>query len=364
MDRDVFVYALSKAFYMKPAIVRYLVDNIENLSGLFELREKDLIDLFNGDREVALNLLNPSLLEDANNDLEWAKRKGVKILLMGDNEYPKLLMECDDAPMVLFYIGTADLNNYFPVSIVGTRMASAYGREACRGLVSSVSMDNVMIVSGMAYGVDICAHKAALEYGIPTIGVLPCGIDTIYPHPHRDIAKKMVENGGILTEFSPGSGVRKWHFLKRNRIIAGMSKALVVVESRMTGGAMRTAEYANSYSRDVYAMPGRLCDTNSAGCNYLISRNMAQICTYSSFREMCGLDKAGNTHIGGSENLFLFDNDKKEKILLSLNDNSMQDADALCETTGFTFDELAPLLLELELEGKVVSDDLCRYKVR
>ena len=364
MERKVYAYALSRLLAAKNSVGRELFENYNDLCGLFGMEEKELLAAFGGDHELVKRIRRPGLLEDAAKELEWAESKGVKVLHYWDKEYPQLLNECNDAPVMLYYVGNADLNAHFNVSVVGTRLASSYGRETCHGLVSSLVDDDVLIVSGMAFGIDVSAHKSALELGVPTVGVLPCGIDEIYPANHRDMAKRMLETGGIITEFPPGSGVRKWHFLKRNRIIAGMSRAVVVVESRIKGGAMRTAEYANSYNREVFAVPGRLCDTNSDGCNFLISRNMAQICTYSSFREWCGFGDAGSPYGENEKSLFLFDNDKKEKILLSLEINSERDVDWICIDTGLSLDDVVPLVLELELEGRIVSDEWGRYKIK
>lgn len=364
MDRNVYAYAFSRLLAARQSVGRKLFERFNDLSELLGMDEKELLAVLGGDPELVREIRQPGFIEDASRELEWAESKGVKVLYYWDNEYPQLLNECNDAPVMLYYVGNADLNAHFNISVVGTRLASSYGRETCHGLVSSVVNDDVLIVSGMAYGIDASAHKAALEMGVPTVGVLPCGIDEIYPQAHRDMAKRMLESGGIITEFPPGFGVRKWHFLKRNRIIAGISRAVVVVESRIKGGAMRTAEYANSYNREVYAVPGRLCDTNSDGCNFLISRNMAQICTYSSFRESCGLGDSVSPYGSNEKSLFLFDNDKKEKILLSLKTNSERDVDWICIDTGLSLDDVVPLVLELELEGRVVSDEWGRYKIK
>ncbi len=363
MDRDVYVYALSRIFDMKPHLGRRLVESFENLSDLFEMKERDLIELFGGNVELAGRLMEDGVLEKSYREMVWAGSRGVSLFFYDDEKYPKLLKECEDAPMLLFYIGNAEINAHLPVSIVGTRLASSYGKEACYRLVEELAVNNALVVSGLAYGIDACAHRAAIDYGLPTIGVLPCGIDTIYPEAHREIAKRMLEKGGIITEFPPGCGVRKWHFLKRNRIIAGISECTVVVESRLRGGAMRTAEYANSYNREVYAVPGRLYDTNSVGCNYLISRNMAQICIGGTISEAINSSKRESPADFLCKSLFLFDSDKKEKILLSLKNNSVQDADSLSRTTGLSAGELAQVLLELELEGSISGDKWGRYSL-
>lgn len=360
MDDLVYVCALSHIFGYEPAICRELLENGEP-GYLFSLSKKELDELFCNRPDVVARLEDGKLLEQCRKDVEWARSKGVEVLDITSKRYPTMLKECSDAPSVLFYIGNADLNASTPISVVGTRMASSYGREICKNIVCSFEGDNVSIVSGMAFGIDACAHNAAIGAGLPTIGVLPCGIDMIYPSAHRNMAKKMLEKGGLITEFRPGTGVRRWQFVKRNRIIAGMSGSLVVVESRIKGGAMVTAELASSYGRDVYAVPGRIGDTNSYGCNWLISKNMAQIYMPESVKFSMGLDATCGRPANAGSDLFLYEDGKKEKILLSLKSGLAADIETLCRDTGLEFSDVASVLLALELEGIITVKKGNRY---
>ncbi len=363
MDDLVYTYALSLLFPNSPSVSRQILES-EGAGFAFGLKSDELMELFGGNSELADRIMDPCLLERSRREVEWAKSKGVKLLAVTSEEYPRLLKECTDAPLLLFYIGGADLNAHFNVSIVGTRMATLYGREMCSRIVESLATSDVMIASGMAYGIDVCAHKAALEYELPTVGVLPCGIDMIYPSAHRDIALKMLDKGGILTEFPRGVEVRRWQFIKRNRIIAGMSRAVILAESRIKGGAMITAEFANGYGRDVYAVPGRVDDSNSFGCNYLISKDIARICLPYSLRENLGLAGYSSPLAGVHPNLFSQDDDKKQKILLSLKNNLKVDIDTLCRDSSLSFNDVATALLELELEGIVTMTKDSRYELR
>ena len=368
MDDLVYMYAIAEIFKFNPLASRQLIDAVGDLPSLFSMNREELegtVGRWNG---IIEQFLNDDVLERSRREIEWANSKGVKMLSVKSKEYPYLLKECEDAPVVIFYLGSADLGNGCNVSMVGTRLASSYGRQAAASIVSDLAEQQVIkdgglrVVSGLAYGIDIAAHKSALEAGLETIGILPCGIDLIYPKAHRDIARKMVKHGGLITEFPHGFDVRRWQFIKRNRIIAGISAATIAVETRIKGGSMSTVEFANSYGRDVYAVPGRIDDFNSFGCNYLISKNVAQIYTRDAAAQICGVKGSHTMGLPGDTNLFSFEDAKKEKILLSLKVDSALDTDAICNLTGIPFNEIASLLLEMELEGKVVVVQGQRYR--
>jgi DNA processing protein len=257
---------------------------------------------------------------------------------------------------MLYVAGDADFNDSGSVSVVGTRLASSYGRETCRKIISHLKESGCdpSIVSGLAYGIDVCAHRAALDSGLRTIGVLPCGIDRIYPSRHRNIAAEMTVRGAVVTEFPRGTGVTRYGFIKRNRIIAGMSEAVIVVETRIKGGSMNTVEYALSYGRDVFAVPGRISDVNSYGCNYLISKNMAAIyCSRETVPAALGWKKEYISEASLQNDIFSFDESKKEKILLTLTSASSSDMDSIMLATGLGFEEASALMLELEMEGRI-----------
>ncbi len=218
-------------------------------------------------------------LERAKRELDFCERHGIKCLVLGSADYPARLAECPDAPAVLFYQGTADLNARHLLTVVGTRHITEQGKLLCKELCADIArlLPDAIIVSGLAYGVDIHAHRAALGNGLPTVGVLAHGLDRIYPALHRHTALEMTKNGGLLTEFFTGTNPDKGNFVRRNRIVAGLSMGTVVVESAAKGGALLTAGMANSYSREVFAFPGRSTDEFSAGCNALIKTQRAAL---------------------------------------------------------------------------------------
>lgn len=221
----------------------------------------------------------PDILRQCEAELRFAEKNHITCLTTDDEAYPSRLRECDDAPLVLFYRGTADLNKPHILSMVGTRNATEYGKDICLRFLKELQalLPDVLVVSGLAYGIDIHAHRAALQYGLETVGVLAHGLDRIYPHVHRHTATEMIEQGGLLTEFMSGTNPDKPNFVKRNRIVAGLSDATLVVESAEKGGSLITAGIAESYHRDCFAFPGRIDAPYSAGCNRLIRLNQASL---------------------------------------------------------------------------------------
>ena len=213
----------------------------------------------------------------AESDLRRAEKDGVEILFYTSKRFPSRLKQLPDAPAILYYQGTADLNAPKTVALVGTRQATDYGREQTERIIQGLLPHRPLVVSGLAYGIDIMAHRAALQEGLETIGVMATGLDRIYPHTHQKTAEKMREQGGLLTEFPFGTPPDRYNFPARNRIIAGLGDGTVVVEAAIKGGALITAELALSYDRDVLAVPGNLSSAASAGCNALIRDNKAAL---------------------------------------------------------------------------------------
>lgn len=260
----------------------------KNLLGHFETAER----VFLADRKSLLGvpgigeitaeeILKTDALRRAEKELNFINKHHVDVLFFDEDRYPRRLMECADAPILLYYKGTADLNHLRIISIVGTRRATEYGRYLCRQLAETLAGQDVIIVSGLAYGIDVAAHKESLNHDIPTLGVLAHGLDRIYPAIHQPLSKQMVLNGGLITEFPLYTNPDRENFPKRNRIIAGIADATVVVEATSKGGALITADIANSYSRDVYAFPGRINDQYSEGCNFLIKTNRAGLINHA-----------------------------------------------------------------------------------
>lgn len=229
-----------------------------------------------GDKR-AREILDQTVLLRAEEELKFVKKHKINLYFYLDDAYPRRLKQCFDNPVLLYGKGDFDLNTQRVISIVGTRNATDYGKQVTDELVEVLAPFGPIIVSGLAYGIDIQAHRAALKHGLPTIGVLAHGLDRIYPAHHRTTAEKMLGQGGLLTEFQSQSNADRENFPKRNRIVAGLADATIVVETKTKGGSMITAELANGYNRDVFAVPGHITATFSQGCNYLIRTNRAQL---------------------------------------------------------------------------------------
>ena len=296
----------------------------------------------------------------AESEIEFAARNGISILCMGSEDYPQRLKECIDAPLVLFYKGTARLNRMRVINIVGTRHCTAYGQDCIHSFVKDLSAmcPDVLIVSGLAYGVDICAHREALANGLDTVAVLAHGLDYLYPPRHRDTADKMLTQGGLLTEFFSNTNADKLNFLRRNRIVAGMSDATILVESAAKGGGLITCSLANSYNRDVFAFPGRIGDSLSEGCNKIIRNRSAQmVISAESFVSDMGWETdaqlATAQKNGIERSLFPEVEGDAKTIIDALAKNNDQQMNVLTASTGLPINRLTALLFELEMKGMV-----------
>lgn len=275
-----YAMALNRAFTFKCPIGRRLIELCSGCEAVFHIKREDLMEMLPGCEEQVRQIYDESLLRWAEEEMEWASSYGVRLIYYEESDYPARLRECDDSPIILYCMGKADLNAERMLAVVGTRRSTYYGKSTCSSIIASLA-DNpkpVTIVSGLALGIDGYAHRAALEAGIPTIAVLPTGLDSIYPYEHRELAKKIIDGGGALvTDFSRKTEICKNQFIRRNRIIAGMSDATLLVESFEQGGGLITTGLANSYNREVFAVPGRCTDLSFVGCNRLIENNLAKI---------------------------------------------------------------------------------------
>jgi DNA processing protein len=293
-------------------------------------------------------------------ELEFCQKHGILPLPMNDEHYPARLRECDDAPLMLFYRGNADLNQQRVINIVGTRHCTAYGKDVISRFVRDLKSlcPQLLIVSGLAYGVDINAHRAALENGYETVGVLAHGLDQIYPPRHRETAVKMISQGGLLTEFFTQTNADKVNFVRRNRIVAGMSDACILVESAARGGGLITARLSRDYNRDVFAFPGRVGDEYSEGCNNLIRNNGAALITSAQdFVEAMGwitdaqLNEARQKGI--ERQLFPSLSPEEMQIVGALQKQNDQQINMLSVTSNLPVARLTAILFELELKGVV-----------
>ncbi len=260
-------------------LAKNLIAYIGSEEGIFREKQQNLAKIPGIGEILSKEIVSSDVLKRAEEEIEFIIKNEIQTSYFTDRNFPFRLKECADSPIMIYSKGNCDLNNGKFIGIVGTRNATEYGKENCKKLISDLAVlqPNSIIVSGLAYGIDITAHKAALEAGLPTIGVVGHGLDRIYPAAHRSTAVKMLEEGALLTEYLSQTNPDRQNFVQRNRIIAGLSDAIVVVESAARGGALITAEVANDYNRDVFAFPGRVGDEWSAGCNALIKANKASL---------------------------------------------------------------------------------------
>ncbi|MDP2888239.1 MAG: DNA-processing protein DprA, partial [Bacteroidota bacterium] len=297
------------------------------------------------------------VLERAKREVDFILKNRIKTFFYLDENYPTRLKNCSDAPIILYFRGNANLNGQRIISVVGTRNATNYGKELCDELIRTFSERSypILVVSGLAYGIDIHAHKACLKYNIPTVGVFAHGLDNIYPALHAPIASKMLEKGGVLTDFISESKIDRQNFLRRNRIIAGLADATIVVESAEKGGALVTADIANSYNRDVFAFPGRSNDPFSKGCNKLIKLNEAVL-----IENVADIEKAMNWDVKISSNrvfqtsLFV-ELTPEEQKLVDLLKGGDRFVDEITIETQMPMSRVSALLLGLEFKGLIIS---------
>jgi DNA processing protein len=299
-------------------------------------------------------------LQRAEAELDYVKKHHVRVLTPADDDYPARLHECPDAPLVLYYLGSANLNQRRVVAIVGTRRCTTYGQDLIRRFMAELKEQcpEVLIVSGLAYGIDICAHRQALEKGYETVGVLAHGLDTIYPNHHRETAIQMLRQGGLLTEYMSASFVDKSNFVRRNRIVAGMSDATIVVESAAKGGGLITASIAQGYDRAVFAFPGAVGAKASEGCNNLIRDNGAGlISSANDFVQAMGWqdDAQGQKarQEGIERTLFPTLSEEEQKIVSLLSQTNDLQLNNISVRTNLPVNRLTALLFQLEMAGIV-----------
>lgn len=299
-------------------------------------------------------IANQSVLLRAEAEIKFIEKNKIKPIFYLDDEYPNRLKHCNDGPIMLYFKGNTNLNAKKVLAVVGTRRSTDYGKIMCEEVVSQMATLDVLIVSGLAYGIDICAHKSSIQNNLPTIGVLGHGLNHLYPAEHKNTADKMIENGGLLTEFMSDSRFDKENFPKRNRIIAGMADATLVVEAAAKGGALITAEIANSYNRDVFAFPGRGNDTYSKGCNYLIKTNRAALVENGAdiVYLMDWMEKSSKKK-NIQQQLFVELSEEEQLIKDILSQQENIAIDSLANKCNLPVSKVSALLLNMEFVGVV-----------
>lgn len=300
----------------------------------------------------------------AEHEISFIEKYKISPLFLSDDTYPKRLLNCYDSPTMLFFKGDADLNSSKIVGIVGTRSNTEYGKAFTEKLVKDLSEQNILIVSGLAYGIDACAHKAAIKNGLPTVGVVGHGLDKIYPHDHASLAKEMIkEGGGILSEFFSGTKPDKHNFPLRNRLVAGMCDATVVVETNIKGGSMITAKLADAYNRDVFAVPGRTTDSKSSGCNHLIKHNKAYLLNEAEdLLEIMGW-KEKKQKVKKQKELFIELSAEEKQVIQLLQEKETVHIDEINISSGLSSSAVAAAILNLELQSVIQSLPGKMYKL-
>ena len=361
--------ALSNLPHIGLVTAKRLYDEVGSATAIFEHRKHitDLIPDATPSLKEARNQCDDAI-RLAEKEYEFIEKKHVKAYPMNSSEYPQRLLECNDAPIILFFCGNTDLNCRHVINIVGTRRCTQYGKDICREFIADLQREcpDILIVSGLAYGIDIHAHRAALQNSMSTVGILAHGLDRIYPALHRQTAVKMIEKGGLLTEYLSGTTPEKVNFIRRNRIVAGMSDATIVIESAAHGGALITAELASSYNRDVFAFPGRITDEFSEGCNKLIARQKAtMICNADEFLKTMGWKQESSNAKEETTQQVLFPQ-------LTPNETAIVDVLRQCDSkqvnqivveTGLNFHTVSSCLYELEYKGVVMLLGGARYRL-
>ena len=353
--------AMARALHYQPSLATMLYQQLGSATAVIEQgnniddvlpeatpRLKELLSHIGEQREVV------------DKELEFCDTHSIQILTMGDADYPQRLLECDDAPVVLYYRGSTPLNAMHVVSVVGTRRCTPYGEDFIHRLVADLSMacPGLLVVSGLAYGVDVCAHRSALESKLPTVAVLAHGLDDLYPPRHRETANQMIHQGGLLTEHFTQTNADKINFVRRNRIVAGMSDAAIIVDSASKGGSLITARLSREYNRDTFDFPGAVGAPYSEGCNHLIRDNQAGLITSAEdfvkamgWQDDAQLQEAQQQGI--ERQLFPQLSETEARIVAALQQQNDQQINMLTVRTNLPIAKLTSTLFELEMKGVV-----------
>lgn len=369
METDSLIYQIALPLLPEVGLQRtkQVVQHFGSAEALFHAGKSEVMAVtrLSADATEALLHARESALARAREEVAFIEKHNLQTYWFEDEAYPEALRQLPDAPTLLYSKGNVRFGGHM-LSIVGTREPSDRGKQLCEELVRDLAakVPDLTIVSGLAYGVDICAHKAALEAGIPTIAVPAHGLDRIYPAAHRNIAVRMLEQGGILTEYMSGTQPEKPNFVARNRIVAGISEATVVIESRRKGGSLITARLARDYHRDVFAFPGRPTDELSAGCNELLRRQQAQlICSADDLIDAMGWDTGAARQTSLADALFPDLTPEETAIveLLRKHDDGLH-INNIAEETGLSYPDASSLLFSLEMNGIVRALPGSRYR--
>ncbi len=353
-DQELFyLLALQKVEGVGDIIAKKLLQHCGNAEAIFKSKSSQLSGIDGIGTVLLKNIKDKTIFESADKELKFIKSNNINTVFFKDDNYPEKLKHCIDGPVLLFTSGKIDFANRKIISIVGTRQITSYGTEFCKKLITDLAPLNPIIVSGFAYGVDIVAHQAAMENDLQTIGVVAHGLNQIYPKVHTKYVAKMEQNGGFITEFWSASNPDKENFVKRNRIVAGISEATIVIESADKGGSLITANMANDYNRDVFAVPGRTTDKFSQGCNNLIKTQKANVLTSAAdLLYILNWDIQKETK-PVQKQLFVTLDNEEQKIYDYLQKNGKELLDTIALKCEFPIYKISGMLLNMELKGVI-----------
>ncbi|NOY96926.1 MAG: DNA-protecting protein DprA [Chlorobi bacterium] len=348
-------------------LARNLVAYVGSVEGVFHESVKNLIKIPGIGEVNAKKIRRGEVLDRAGKEARYVLENNISTYFYIDKNYPRRLLNCADSPVMLYAKGEINFETERVISIVGTRNATDYGRSLCDDLIRSFSEReyDILVVSGLAYGIDIQAHKSSINYNLPTVGVLGHGLDLLYPAVHKSVARKMLVNGGLVTDFPSNTKIDPPNFLRRNRIIAGLADATIVVESGKKGGALVTADIASSYNRDVFAFPGKVSDAYSKGCNRLIRNNVAALIeSIEDLEYIMGWENTLGKTDAVQQQLFVELTPEQSLIHGILKEKGEAFIDQVCSEAKLPMSRVSAILLNLEFKNVVISLPGKMYKLR
>jgi len=362
MNDLLYLIALTQIKNVGAKHAKNLISYCGGAKEVFKATQHQLFKVPGIGEKIAANIRAFKDFDNAKKELEFIQKSNIEAFSYLDKDYSQRLKHYDDSPVVLFKKGNTNLNAARTVAIVGTRKATARGKAICEQLISDLKVYDISIISGLAYGIDVTAHKKCVELDIPTIGVLGHGLDRIYPSTHRNIAEQMLKDGALITEFPSNTKPNAPNFPARNRIIAGMSDAVIVVETRQTGGSMITAHIANDYNKDVFAIPGRLGDESSKGCNHLIKTHKAFLLeSAEDIAYIMRWEKSDSNSKTTEKKLYVGLSDEERKIVELIRTHENINTDKLTYELEYSTSKLAALMLSMEFRGILKSLPGNRY---
>ena len=343
-------------------LAKKLLSHCGSAEAIFSEKKKSLLKIPGIGKVVADAIADHEVNERVQNEISFIERYNIQPLFYSDANYPQRLKECHDAPVILYYMGNTDLNSGKILAVVGTRTPTDYGRTICDKIIGE--LDDVLIVSGLAYGIDSCAHRSALKHELKTIGVLAHGLDRMYPPQNDHLAKEMLTHGGVITEFMSKTNPDRENFPQRNRIVAGIADAVLVIETAKKGGSLITATLANTYNRDVFCVPGKVTDAKSAGCNWMIHSNRAALVENGQqIKEMMGWDE-NKTRVGVvQKSIFPALSSDEEIIYKILEANKESSIDFIVHNADMSSSKVSAALLNMEFENIVKALPGRMYKL-